>query len=184
MEMTYKVLLHEADYRAIYENMRQDGTLWTAWPDIDPDEWTPEIVVRLMSRPDVLVLGGAVDGVPAGFMTLQAVSRRSMTAEIGVAAFRPFFRQAAALCRGALLWACDNLELSSFLGKVAAPNRHVLAMLGRWGSGSLGGCRDCSGTHANSGSWTVCWLWRHRRALERSVQRRHDHGVWWRIFYS
>ena len=85
MEMTYKVLLHEADYRAIYENMRQDGTLWTAWPDIDPDEWTPEIVVRLMSRPDVLVLGGAVDGVPAGFMTLQAVSRRTMTAEIGVA---------------------------------------------------------------------------------------------------
>lgn len=138
MEMTYKVLLHEADYRAIYEAMREDDTLWSAWPDIDPDEWTPEIVVRLMSRPDVLVLGGAIDGLPAGFMTLQAVSRRSMTAEIGVAAFRPFFRQAAALCRGALLWACDNLELSSFLGKVAAPNRHVLAMLGQVGFRELG----------------------------------------------
>ena len=38
MEMTYKVLLHEADYRAIYEAMREDDTLWSAWPDIDPDE--------------------------------------------------------------------------------------------------------------------------------------------------
>lgn len=138
MEMTYKVLLHEADYRAIYKIMRQDGTLCTAWPDIDPDEWTPEIMVRFMSRPDVLVLGGAVDGVPAGFMTLHAVGQRTMTAEIGVAAFRPFFRQAAALCRGALLWACDNLELASFLGKVAAPNRHVLAMLGQVGFQELG----------------------------------------------
>lgn len=138
MEMTYKVLLHEADYRAIYEAMREDDTLWSAWPDIDPDEWTPEIVVRLMSRPDVLVLGGAIDGVPAGFMTLHPVTQRTLTAEIGVAAFRPFFRQAAALCRGALLWACDNLELSSFLGKVAAPNRHVLAMLGQVGFYELG----------------------------------------------
>lgn len=138
MEMTYKVLLHEADYRAIYTVMLEDDTLWAAWPDIDRDEWSPEVLVRFMSRPDVLVLGGDVDGVPAGFMTLHPVTPRTMTAEIGVAAFRPFFGQAAALCRGALLWACENLELTSFLGKVAAPNRHVLAMLGQVGFRELG----------------------------------------------
>lgn len=138
MSISYKVLPHEEDYHAIYNKLRTDDLFWALWPDVDKDDWTQDAFVSLLSRPDMLVLGALIDGAIAGVMFLHPVMPRSMAAEIGVTAFRPFFPQAAALCRGALLWACERLDPASFLGKVAAPNRHALFMLERVGFSELG----------------------------------------------
>ena len=138
MHLSYRVLLHDCEYRALYDALRRDNTLWALWPDVDADEWTPDALGAMLSRDDVLTVRGEIDGAPAGVMTMHPVMRRTLTAEIGVAAFRPYFPYAAALCRGALLWACGRIKPASFLGKVAAPNRHALRLLGQVGFSELG----------------------------------------------
>lgn len=138
MKMIYTVLLHESQYRALYERLCKEDLLWAVWPDVDAEDWTPEVFVGLLSMPDTLVLGGYIDGVLAGIMTLRPVAARSLTAEIGLTGFRSYFAQAEDLCRGALLWACTHLDVASFLGRVAAPNRHITRMLSCLGFRELG----------------------------------------------
>ena len=138
MEMAYTVLLHKSQYHALYDRLREENLLWAVWPDVDAGDWTPDVFINLLSRPDTLVLGGAIDGAPAGVMTLRPVTARSLTAEIGLTAFRHYFARAEDLCRGALLWACEHLDVASFLGRVAIPNRHILRMLSCLGFRELG----------------------------------------------
>lgn len=133
MNMTYKVLIHTEQYREIYRLMDEQDLLWAAWPEVEPEEWSAELMVNMFTRRDFLVLGGYVDGQLAGAMTLYPDNYRSRVAWIGLTAFRPYFPQAEELCRGALLWALDTQDISAIMGKVAAPNRHIIRMLGLLG---------------------------------------------------
>lgn len=137
-EMTYSLLLHEAQYREIYARMRTERLLWAAWPDIAAREWTPEDFCRRLGRPDIYVLGGYIDRELAGVLLLWPVAQRTLCAEIGLTAFRRFFPQARDLCAGALRHACRELGITAILGRVAAPNRHILRMLGGLGFTELG----------------------------------------------
>ena len=138
MEMTYQVLIRRDQLAAIYRRLADEGLLWAVWSDIDGEQWSEDFFVSMLDRPEMLVLGGYVDGALAGVMTLNPLIQRTRTLEIGLTAFRDYFGQAEALCRGALLWACETQDVASFLGRVAAPNRHILRMLGRLGFRELG----------------------------------------------
>lgn len=137
-EMTYSLLIHERQYRAIYARMHAERLLWAAWPDVAAAEWTAEEFCRRLGREEMYVLGGCIDGEPAGVLLLWPVSGRTLCAEVGLTAYRRFFPQARELARGALLHACVELSLSAILGRVAAPNRHILRMLGGLGFAELG----------------------------------------------
>lgn len=137
-DMTYSLLLHAAQYREIYARMRAERLLWAAWPDVAAGEWTPEDFCRRLGRKDMYVLGGYIDGELAGVLLLWPVAQRTLCAEVGLTAFRRYFGQARELCRGALLHACRQLDLSAIIGRVAAPNRHILRMLGGLGFAELG----------------------------------------------
>lgn len=138
MRRTYRRLAREEDLLSLYARLRGEDLLWAVKPEVEAREWTEEVFLQLFRRPDVWVLEGSIDGEPAGAMTLRPAEPRSLCGEIGLTAFRPFFRQAVPLCLGALLLACEELAVASFLGRVPAPNRHILAMLDRVGFHELG----------------------------------------------
>ena len=133
MDMTYRILVDEDDYRSLYARLRAENLLWAFWPDVDPGDWSCDRMARMLSRPDELVVAGYADGTLAGLMLVWPFSARSNCAEVGLTAFRGFFPVAAGLCRGALLFACDELNPASFVGRVPAPSRHILRMLGQVG---------------------------------------------------
>ena len=131
--MSYKVLLYEEQYAQIYRRMNEEGLLWAAYPEIDAEEWSEEGYIRMMARDDVLCLAGYIDNEIGGVMTLYPAVSKTRTAVIGLTAFRDYFRQAVPLCMGALLWACATQDIESILGRVAAPNRHILRLLNSLG---------------------------------------------------
>ncbi len=137
-KMTYSLLIHERQYREIYARMRAERLLWAAWPDMAEAEWTAEEFCRRLGREEMYVLGGYIDDEPAGVLLLWPVAGRSLCAEVGLTAFRRHFRQARELARGALLHASGELSLSAIIGRVAAPNRHILRLLGSLGFAELG----------------------------------------------
>ena len=127
MEMAYE-LMTETDVRLLYACLQAEGILWALVPDVP--EISEEQFVADMMRDDVYPLAGYVDGELAGCLTLRPFDGRNTNcAEVGVTARRKFFRVAAPLCRGALIHAADVLQPSSFIGRVAEPNHHILRML-------------------------------------------------------
>lgn len=132
MKLTYNVVPEYA-LPAIYAVLKAENTLWAIWPE-HGDECTEEEFCTAMGAPDVLVLAGNIDGDPAGVLTLRPFcSDLTQCGEVGLMALRKYFSLAAPLCRSALLWCFDNMDLRSMVGRVAVPNRHVLAMLGQVG---------------------------------------------------
>lgn len=137
MVMTYRQLVRPEQYAEVYQRLADEDLLWAIWWDVDPDQWSVELFVHMMDRADRYVLAGYIDGQFAGLMTLLGLPR-SRCAEIGLTALRPYFRQAAPLCLGALKLACETLDVASFLGRVPEPNRHILRMLGAVGFHEIG----------------------------------------------
>lgn len=138
MGTEYKVILNAEELAGIYRRLREEKLLWAVWSDIDEEEWTENLFVRMLTREDMLVLGGYIDGELAGVMTLRPAEPKSLTGNIGLTAFRKFFRQAVPLCMGGLLWACDTQDMKSVIGRVAAPNRHILRLLESLGFKEIG----------------------------------------------
>ena len=138
MAMTYKQLIRPEQYAAVYRYLADEDLLWVLFWDVDPDQWSVDLFVRMLDREDRYVLAGYIDGQFAGLMTLMPTLPRSRCVEIGLTALRPYFRQAAPLCLGALKLACETLDVASFLGRVPAPNRHILHMLGAVGFREIG----------------------------------------------
>ena len=138
LEYTYKRLYDPADYAAIYRRLRDEDLLWALYSEVEPGEWSEEAYVQMhgagTSRE---TWGGYVDGELAGVACIWpfAGSRRTRCAEISLTAFRGHFNQAARLARGCLMQMLDTHRdrLASFIGRVPAPNRHILNMLSSLG---------------------------------------------------
>lgn len=135
-EFLYKVLAHEWQLARVYERMRTEDLLWAAWPD--EEEMDERYFIQRLGRDDTLVIGGYVDGELAGIMTLTAVAKNTLCAEIGLTAFRQYFGIAHGLCHGALLWAFELTGAKSFIGRIAAAHRHILRMFAALGFYELG----------------------------------------------
>ena len=132
MTLTYQVM-QPADLPMLYAVLHAERTLWAIWPE-HGDDCTEEQFCSAMGAEDMLVLGGYIDGDLAGVLTLRPFcSDRTLCGEVGLTALRKYFPVAAPLCRSALLWCYDNLELRTMVGRVACPNRHILRMLGQVG---------------------------------------------------
>lgn len=137
MEMTYR-LLNEYEVCDLYACLKAEDILWALFPDV-PDMSEDQFLAD-MQRDDVYALGGFIDGYLAGCLTVRPFDgANTQCAEVGVTALRRYFPVAAPLCRGALIKASDDLRPASFIGRVAAPNIHVLRMLSRVGFKKL--CR-------------------------------------------
>lgn len=141
MDMTYRVIAPEDSQTLeyVYERLRAEDLLWTVYPEVDPEEWSLERFLRIHTAP-MHVLAGYVDGEMAGVMLSWPFreSWRTRVLEIGLTAFRRHFAQAVPLCRGALLWACDHLQPTAVIGRVACPSHHILRLLDSLGFQKLG----------------------------------------------
>lgn len=139
--MTYRSILPEdaKTLESIYERLKAEDLLWTVYPEVDPQEWTLARFLSIHTAP-LHVLAGYIDGEMAGVMLTWPFreSLRSRVAEIGLSAFRRHFAQAVPLCKGALLWAVENLHPTAIIGRVACPSRHILALLSQVGFSKLG----------------------------------------------
>lgn len=126
MERTYRVLTQDCDFERVFRRLEQDGLFQAfdcEWEEPDFPRWMAHC-----RRPDVLLLEGCIDGMPAGLLKLIPFMARTRCGEIGVVAYRDFFRHAAWLSRGAYLWCFEHMDCACLVGRVAAPNRHALAM--------------------------------------------------------
>ena len=136
MERSYRILTELADFERVFQRLEQDGLFWALdceWESPERARW-----LRSCAREDVLMLEGLVDGEPAGLLKLSPFMARTRCGEIGVAAYRDFFRHAAWLARGACLWCFERMDCESLVGRVAAPNRHALRMAPQVGFRVLG----------------------------------------------
>ena len=136
MERSYRILTELADFERVFQRLEREGLFWASdceWESPERARW-----LRSCTREDVLMLEGLVDGEPAGVLKLSPFMARTRCGEIGVAAYRDFFRHAAWLARGACLWCFERLHCASLVGRVAAPNRHALRMAPRVGFRVLG----------------------------------------------
>ena len=122
-------VVHPSELPMLYTAMEAENILWALWPEHGMT-CTEEEFCAAMGREDMLVLLGRIDGDAAGVLTLTPFcSDRTQCGEVGLAARRKYFPAAAPLCRSALMWCFDNMDLRSMVGRVACPNRHILAML-------------------------------------------------------
>lgn len=122
-------VVRNSELPMLYAAMEAENILWAMWPEHGMT-CTEEEFCAAMGREDVLVLLGRVDGDAAGVLTLTPFcSDRTRCGEVGLCGRRKYFSMAAMLCRSALLWCYDNLELRSMVGRVPCPNRHILRML-------------------------------------------------------
>ena len=93
MERTYRVLTQDCDFERVFRRLEQDGLFWAfdcEWEEPDFPRWMAHC-----RRPDVLLLEGCIDGMPAGLLKLIPFMARTRCGEIGVVAYRDFFRHAA-----------------------------------------------------------------------------------------
>lgn len=130
---SYTVFTREGQLRTLYRIMEEQDLLWAAWPEVDA--WTENAFVERLMAPGMYVLGGEVDGKPAGAMVLWPFGEATLVAEIGLTAFRPYFKEAIPLCRGAFQFVMDTFEPApaAFVGRVALCHRHILRLLSRMG---------------------------------------------------
>lgn len=136
MERSYRILTELADFERVFQRLEREGLFWASdceWESPERARW-----LRSCAREDVLMLEGLVDGEPAGLLKLSPFMARTRCGEIGVAAYRDFFRHAAWLARGACLWCFERMDCASLVGRVAAPNRHALFMAPKVGFRVLG----------------------------------------------
>ena len=136
MERSYRILTELADFERVFQRLEQDGLFWALDCEWESPEWARWL--RSCIREDVLMLEGLVDGEPAGLLKLSPFMARTRCGEIGVAAYRDFFRHAAWLARGACLWCFERMDCESLVGRVAVPNRHALRMAPQVGFRVLG----------------------------------------------
>lgn len=130
---SYTVFTREGQYRTLYRIMEEHDLLWAAWPEVDA--WTEDAFVARLMAQGMYVLGGEVDGRPAGAMVLWPFGEATLVAEVGLTAFRPYFKEAVPLCRGAFRYVMEtfNPKPTAFVGRVAVCHRHILRLLSRMG---------------------------------------------------
>lgn len=133
-DISYRVLTDD-ELDDAYARLAEQGLLWALFPEMETlslNQWR-----EIMAGP-ALILGGFVDGHLAGLLSVRPFMGRTQCAEAGVTALRPWFARAADLSRGAFLWAFERLDCVSLVGRVAAPNRHILRMAPLVGFQELG----------------------------------------------
>lgn len=133
MDIFLEVLTERDELLMIYERLKADDLFWCLTPD--RAHWGREEWLEMYSRDYVLVLAGYVDGKLAGFATLFPYRMATQCGEVGLCAFRGHFREAAPLCRAALLWVYSHIDVVTLIGHVPVPNRHILRMLEQVGFG-------------------------------------------------
>lgn len=138
MEYTYRRIYDPLEHAAIYRRLKEEDLLWCLFSEIEPAEWNEDLYIKLHNSSGVReTWGGYIDGALAGLAYVSPFcgSLRTRCAEIGLTAFRPYFRQAARLARGGLMEIIKHHgeTIQSFIGRVPEPNRHILAMLGALG---------------------------------------------------
>ena len=131
MEFAYQILNPDT-YPDVFERMQNDGLLWPFFPELG-SKMDVDTFCALYSRPDLLLLGGFIDGDLAGVLSLCPYRPATRVGEIGLCAFRKSFSDAPRLCVGALLWCFDRLDLAALVGHVPATSHHVMWMLDRVG---------------------------------------------------
>lgn len=137
-EVSYRCLAGEQGLGLLHEKMAAQDLFWAAWPQLDDTDRAS--FVKYVDRPEVLALGGFIKDELAGCLTLQPFGDRTLVAEIGVTAFRPYFSVARPLFLHALGHALNILEPAptAFVGRVARVNRHIIAMLASCGFTEMG----------------------------------------------
>lgn len=133
-QISYRVLTGD-ELDDAYARLAEQDLLWALFPEMESvslGQWR-----ELMAGP-VLILGGYVRGHSAGYLSVRPFMGRSQCGEAGVTALRPWFARAAEMARGAFLWAFEHLDCVSLVGRVAAPNRHILRMAPLVGFRELG----------------------------------------------
>lgn len=122
----------------IHEIMTEQRLFGGSWPDRPaPDR---KEFIEYLTRPGTLMIAGYIKNDPAGALVLRPFGENTLVAEIGIAAFRPYFPDARALFLRGLLFAMEILSPAptAFTGKVARTNRHVFPMLASCGFRELG----------------------------------------------
>ncbi len=134
---SYTVFTRASQLATLYRLMREQDLLWAVWPDVD--EWTEDMFISRLSEPGRYVLGAEVDGNPAGALMLWPFGYRTLVAEIGLTALRPYFGHAVPMCLGALDYVISTFDPrpTAFVGRVPRQNRHILRLLSQLGFGVL-----------------------------------------------
>lgn len=129
MAMTYKVLIDEQEFSALFDRLQAENLFWCLTPD--RMHWGKDAWLKTYMADGVMVLAGYIDGELAGFMTVFPYRFHAATlcAEIGLCSFRDYVRQAVPLCLGALTWAFGHLDVKTLVGHVPDCNHHVMRML-------------------------------------------------------
>lgn len=135
---TYKVLINTEDFASISARMRDEGLLWAFFPEIDPNEWDNARVAQYLGRQDMLVLGGYIDGELAGFLTLVPLRFRGRAGEIGLLAFRKFFKDALPLVTGAFDWIFRTQDCDALLGFIPVASRQSMRLFSSLSFVSMG----------------------------------------------
>lgn len=138
---TFRVITKEQDFLAIFNALKRDDLLWTVYPDVDAEDWSFDLFLSFCGPGTVTwTLAGYVDGELAGVLWLWPFrgALAGRCGEIGVTAFRPHFKDAERLCRGALLQACKELDIASIIGRIPVQAKHILRMHERLGFSRLG----------------------------------------------
>lgn len=125
----YQLLLEDEELGGLYDKLRAQDLLWAVWP-----EWEKAgrgVFIQCLGKPWVYVLGAFIAEDLAGALILRPFGELSLVGEIGVTAFRPYFKIARQLFLNALLFLLKNLDPApaAFVGRVARVNRHIFAML-------------------------------------------------------
>lgn len=133
-QISYRVLTGD-ELDDAYARLAEQDLMWALFPEMESIslcQWR-----EIMAGP-VLILGGFIGGRSAGYLSVRPFMGRTLCGEVGVTALRPWFSRAARLSRGAFLWAFRHLDCVSLVGRVAAPNRHILRMAPEVGFRELG----------------------------------------------
>lgn len=138
MEYSYKIVQDPFEHAEIYRRLKEEDLLWCLYSEIEPEDWSEDLYIKMHNSSTMReTWAGYIDGELAGVAYIQPFcgSLRSCCAEIGLTGFRKFFKQAARLARGALLTICERHgdNIRSIVGRVPAPNHHILRMLGMLG---------------------------------------------------
>ena len=138
MEYTYRIIYDPVEHAAIYRKLKEENLLWALFSEIDEWQWSEDLYIKMHNSSNVReTWAGYIDGELAGLAYIWPFqgSWRTRCAEIGLTAFRPYFKQAARLARQGLLEILRHhgFTISSLIGRVPAPNRHILNMLGELG---------------------------------------------------
>lgn len=137
-DVSFRLLADKASLGQLHEKMSSQGLFWAAWPEME--DTSRGAFLSYMERPGMYTLGGYIKEDLAGCLTVQPFGEKTLVAEIGVTAFRPYFGIARPLFLHALRHVLDTLDPapSAFVGRVARVNRHILAMLEQCGFHEMG----------------------------------------------